>query len=107
MARSEILEKRLRQLLNSYYELLDSNSPREAELKGTVSGFCEALILTRQMDAASVKKIMDQAHHQYFGMDRDTRYYAVQGSGHIWSQPDWEKFDQPTYARRPRRSDRK
>ena len=100
-------EKRIRQLLRSYYELIDSGTPAELECKGRINGFCEALVLTGQTDAESVRAIFNDEHLGHFGMTREARYYRVSGLDQIWTQRDWEKFDRPTYIRRPLRCERK
>ena len=103
----EKLEKRIRQLLRSYYDLLDSGTPAEVECKGRINGFCEALILSSQTSAERIRTIFNEEHLGHFGMTREARYYRVSGSDQIWAQRDWEKFDRPTYTRRPLRCDRK
>ena len=94
-------EDRLRQLLKSYYELIDSNTSQEYEYKGRVNGFCEALIYSGQTDPETIQAIFNREHLEHFGMTREARYYQVVGSEEMWGQRDWEKFDRPTYARRP------
>ena len=100
-------EKRIRQLLRSYYELIDSGTPAEVERKGRINGFCEALVLLGQTDGKSIRAIFNEEHLNHFGMTREARYYRVSGSDEIWSQRDWAKFDHPTYARRPLKCKRK
>ena len=95
------LEDRLRQLLKAYYELIDSDTSQEHECKGRINGFCEALIQSGQTDPETIQNIFNREHLDHFGMTREARYYQVVGSEEMWGQRDWEKFDRPTYARRP------
>ena len=104
---NENSEKRIRQLLRTYYELVDSGTPAEMECKGRINGFCEALVLTGQTDADSISAVLNEEHQAYFGMTREAKYYRVSGSEQIWSERDWDKFDRPTYTRRPLRCERK
>ena len=101
------LEARIRQMLRSYYELIDSNTVSEHESRGKINGFCEALVLTRQTDAENIRALFDEVHLDFFGMTKEARHYQVSGSDHLWSQHNWTKFDRPAYTRRPRRCGRK
>ena len=107
LALQENSKHRLRQLLKSYYEILDSKTEREFESKGRVNGFCEALILSGQADTETLQDLLNNEHVRYFGFTREARYYKAVNSDQAWSERDWGRFDEPTFMRRPLRCKRK
>ena len=107
LVRNKATEKRLREILREYYELLASDSPREYQLKGRFNGYSEALLTLGQIDKPSLQAIVDDEHFQMFQMTKEVRKSAVVGSTESWSERDWRKLDEPTYLRRPLRCKRK
>ena len=107
LVRNKNTEKRLREMLREYYELLASDSPREHQLKGRFNGYSEALLTLGQIDKPSLQAIVDDEHFQAFQMTKEARQRAVVGSTESWSERDWGKLDEPTYLRRPLRCKRK
>ena len=107
LVRNKNTEKRLREILREYYELLASDLPREYQLKGRFNGYSEALLTLGQIDKASLQAIVDDEHFQMFQMTKEARQIAAVGSTEAWSERDWRKLDEPTYLRRPLRCKRK
>ena len=107
LVRDKDTEKRLREILRQYYELLASDSPHQNQLKGRFNGYSEALLTLGQIDKPSLQAIVDDEHFQMFQMTKEARQRAVVGSTETWSDRDWGKLDEPTYIRRPLRCKRK
>ena len=107
LVRNKDTEKRLREILQSYYEVISSGSAREHELKGRAKGYSEALLSLRQIDSAALKAIIDEEHFRKFEMTAEARRQVASGASQIWSAQDWERYDEPTYLRRPLRCKRK
>ena len=107
LVRNKNSEKRLREILREYYELLASDSPREHQLKGRFNGYSEALLTLGQIDKPSLQAIVDDEHFQAFQMTKEARQRAVVGSTESWSEREWGKLDEPTYLRRPLRCKRR
>tara|TARA_B100000886_G_scaffold261203_1_gene186028 strand:- start:138 stop:464 length:327 start_codon:yes stop_codon:yes gene_type:complete len=98
---------RLREILASYYEIDGSDSERELLLKGTFNGFAEAMLLSGQINHDSIREIVEEEKLRAFEMRRGAQRFAVNGSGRFQSDEAWERFDTPTYLRRPLRCKRK
>ena len=107
LVRNKAAERRLREILQSYYEVISSGSAREHELKGRVNGYSEALLSLGQIDGAALKAIIDEEHFIKFEMTAEARRQVANGASQIWSAQDWERYDEPTYLRRPLRCKRK
>ena len=107
LVRNKVAEKRLREILHNYYDVISSGSAKEHELKGRVNGYSEALLSLGQIDRTALKKIFEEEHFQAFQMTKEARQGAVVGSTESWSERDWGKLDEPTYLRRPLRCKRK
>ena len=107
LVRNRDTEKRLREILREYYELLASDSPREHQLKGRFNGYSEALLTLGQIDKPSLQAIVDEEHFQAFQMTKEARQRAVVGSTESCSERDWGKLDEQTYLRHPLRCKRK
>ena len=107
LVRNKTAERRLREILQSYYEVISSGSAREHELKGRANGYSEALLSLGQIDGAALKAIIDEEHFRKFEMTADARRQVANGASQIWSAQDWERYDEPTYLRRPLRCKRK
>ncbi len=107
LVRNKNTERRLREILREYYELLAGDSPRHHQLKGRFNGYAEALLTLGQIDKSSLQAIIHNEHFQMFQMTKEARQNAVVGSTESWSDRDWAKLDEPTYIRRPLRCKRK
>ena len=98
---------RFRRLLRSYYKTADSGANKEHECKGRANGFAEALLMTTPLTENEIDKIVEKEHLDFFGITREKRFYATANSAGQWVERNWDKFDQPTYARRPLRCKKK
>ena len=107
LVRNKDTEKRLREILREYYELLVSDSRRVHLLKERFNGYSEALLSLGQIDGAALKAIIDEEHFRKFEMTAEARRQVANGASQIWSAQDWERYDEPTYLRRPLRCKRK
>ena len=96
LVRNKNTEKRLREILREYYELLASDSPREHQLKGRFNGYAEALLTLGQIDKPSLQAIVDDEHFQMFQMTKEARQRAVVGSTESWSEIGGSWMSQPT-----------
>ena len=107
LVRNKNTERRLREILQNYYEAISSGSTREHELKGRANGYSEALLSLGQIDRTALKRIFEEEHFKKFQMSKEARLQVANGSSQIWSEQDWDKYDEPTYIRRPLRCGRK
>ena len=107
LVRNKAAERRLREILQNYYEVISSGSAREHELKGRANGYSEALLSLGQIDGAALKSIIDEEHFRKFEMTAEARRQVSSGANQLWSAQDWERYDEPTYLRRPLRCERK
>ena len=107
LVRNKATEKRLREILQNYYEVLSSGSAKEHELRGRINGYSEALLSLGQMDKAALKAITDEEHFKKFQMTAEARRRVAGGTTQIWSERDWGRYDEPTYIRRPLRCKRR
>ena len=107
LVRNKNTERRLREILQNYYDVISSGSPKEHELRGRVNGFSEALLSLGQIDKSSLKSIFEEVHFKKFQMSKEARLQVANGSSQIWSEQDWGRYDEPTYIRRPLRCRRK
>ena len=107
LVRNKNTERRLREILQNYYDVIPSGSSKEHELKGLVNGYSEALLSLGQVDRTALKRIFEEEHFKKFQMSKEARLQVANGSSQIWSEQDWGKYDEPTYIRRPLRCRRK
>ena len=107
LVRNKNTERRLREILQNYYDVISSGSSKEHELKGLVNGYSEALLSLGQIDRTALKRIFEEEHFKKFQMSKQARMQVANGSSQIWSEQDWGRYDEPTYIRRPLRCRRK
>ncbi len=107
LVRNKNTERRLREILQNYYDVISSGSLKENELKGQVNGYSEALLSLGQIDRTALKRIFEEEHFKKFQMSKEARLQVANGSSQSWSEQDWVRYDEPTYLRRPLRCKRK
>ena len=93
-------ERVLCSLLREYVHLRGSNGMREAELRGQLRGFREALVLTKQLTEGRFQEMFAAAHLEVLGMTASVSASSLGVSVHQLDASDWDKFDTPTFVRR-------
>ena len=93
-------EKALCSLIREFIYLRGSNGVREAELRGQLRGFREALLLTKQLTEDRFQEMFAAAHLEVLGMTTSVSSAALGVSVNQLNLSDWEKFDTPTFVRR-------
>lgn len=96
----ENAEKSLRALLREYMHVQGSGCHQEAELKGRVAGFRDALKLARLVKDERFQQLFNEAHLEVFGMTSRAKTLAVGVAAQQLTMDDWERFDAPTVMRR-------
>jgi hypothetical protein len=93
-------EKALSALLREHMHVQGSGCHQEAELKGRVAGFRDALKLARLVKDERFEQLFNEAHLEVFGMTNKAKTLAMGVSAQQLNMDDWEKFDAPTVMRR-------
>ena len=93
-------EKALGALLREYMHVQGSGCHQEAELKGRLTGFRDALKLARLVKDERFQQLFNDAHLEVFGMTSQAKTLAVGVSAQQLTMDDWERFDAPTVMRR-------
>ena len=96
----ENAEKTLCALLREYIHVQGSGCHQEAELKGRVAGFRDALKLARLVKDDRFQQLFNEAHLEVFGMTSKAKTLAVGVAAQQLTMDDWERFDAPTVMRR-------
>ena len=100
----ENAEKTLCALLREYMHVQGSGCHQEAELKGRVAGFRDALKLARLVKDDRFQQLFNEAHLEVFGMTNRAKTLAVGVAAQQLTMDDWERFDEPTVMRRATRT---
>ena len=93
-------EMALGALLREYMHVQGSGCHQEAELKGRVAGFRDALKLARLVKDERFQQLFNEAHLEVFGMTSKAKTLAVGVAAQQLTMDDWERFDAPTVMRR-------
>ena len=93
-------EKALGALLREYMHVQGSGCHQEAELKGRVAGFRDAMKLARLVKDERFQQLFNEAHLEVFGMTNKAKTLAVGVAAQQLTMDDWERFDAPTVMRR-------
>ncbi len=93
-------EKALGGLLREYMHLQGFGCHQEAELKGRVAGFRDALKLARLVKDDRFQQLFNEAHLQVFGMTSKAKTPAVGVAAQQLTMDDRERFDAPKVMRR-------
>ena len=99
--------ERFRYLLRSYYKTNGSDTNKQHELKGRANGFAEALLMTTKITENQIDDVIEKEYSDFFGITRENRFHATANSTNQWVEKNWDKYDQPAYARRPLRCKKK
>ena len=97
-------EKAFGALLREYLHLRGSGSSREAELKGQVRGYRDALLLAKLISEKRSEEMFAEAHLEVFGVSRSAGNLTLGVSVTQLNDSDWERFDTPTFVRRGKSS---
>ena len=59
------------------------------------------MLLTTKITKKQIEEIIEKEHLEFFGMTREKRFQTAGDFDGTRVEKNWDKYDQPAYARRP------
>ena len=96
------LLSKLESMARELYQHGDSISHDESweQRRSFLWGFADAGKTVEAITSQDVQNVIDRAHREVFGEDREDRIRRLKPVSDNQEQPDWDVFDSPTYERK-------